>query len=155
MRHTLIFHTIGLSKKLQKIVGFRQSSFPLSYTQASALLVINSRKEINQREIAFHLHLEPASVVSLIDELERLKLVKRLSPNGDRRKYHIVLTEKGKMKLKEINNQIYKLDDYLKTKLSSEEIMTFFSTLEKLTAYLDGWKGGENEIPSTKRHLAP
>lgn len=154
MRHTLIFHIIKLSKKLQKVVGFKKNPLLLSHSQASALLVIDSQKEISQRELAHELHLEPASIVTLVDELEKLKLAQRGQINGDRRKYQITLTPKGKEKVKLIKNRIFKLDNYLKSKLSPKEIAIFDQAIEKLTAYLDDWRGGENEISSTKRHLA-
>src|SRR3989344_5012273 len=124
IKHTFVFHIIGLAKKIHKVIGFR-------------------------------LHLEPGSVVSLIDKLEKINLVKRESPDGDRRKYHIILTNIGKRKLRQIKSRAYQLDNALRNKLSEKEITSFFSTLEKIMAYLDDWKGGENEIPSTKRNLAP
>ena len=154
MKHTFVFHIIGLARKIQKVIGFKSPPLSLSYSEASALLVIDSQKNISQREIAAKLHLEPASVVTLIDELEKLDLVKRQSPDGDRRKYHIVLTDDGKRKVRQIKKRIHQLEDALRGKLSQKEIASFFPILEKLMAYLDDWKGGENEIPSTKRHLA-
>ena len=154
-KHTLIFHTIGLARKIQKIIGFKSSPLSLSYSEAAALLIISDlQKDISQIEIASRLHLEPASIVSLIDKLEKLGLVKRVAPDVDRRKYHIVLTPEGEIKAKQIKNKTYELDNFLRKKISKGEIQTFYLVLEKLTAYLDEWKGGENEIPSTKRHLA-
>jgi len=155
IKHTFVFHIIGLAKKIQKVIGFKSPPFSLSYSEASALLTIDSQKDIHQREIASRLHLEPGSVVSLIDKLEKINLVKRESPDGDRRKYHIILTNIGKRKLRQIKSRAYQLDNALRNKLSEKEITSFFSTLEKIMAYLDDWKGGENEIPSTKRNLAP
>ena len=155
VKHTFVFHVIGLAKKIQKVIGFKSPPFSLSYSEASALLTIDSQKDINQREIAARLHLEPASVVSLIDELEKANLVKRESPDQDRRKYHIVLTAAGRRKLRQIKSRAFQLDNTLRSKLKAKEVASFFATLEKLMAYLDDWKGGENEIPGTKRHLAP
>lgn len=155
MKHTFVFHIIGLARKIQKVIGFKSPPPSLSYSEASALLIIDSQKNISQREIAAKLHLEPASVVTLIDELEKLNLVKRQSPDGDRRKYYIVLTDDGKRKVRLIKKRINQLEKDLRSKLSEKEIASFFPILEKLMAYLDDWKGGEYEIPSAKRHLAP
>lgn len=80
-KHTLVFHIIGFARKIQKIIGFKAPPLSLSYSEAAALLIItDSKKDINQTEIASRLHLEPASIVSLIDELEKLGLVKRVAP---------------------------------------------------------------------------
>ncbi|OGD94505.1 hypothetical protein A3F02_02005 [Candidatus Curtissbacteria bacterium RIFCSPHIGHO2_12_FULL_38_9b] len=154
MKHTFVFHSISLAKKIQKSVGFKSLPLDLSYSEACALLVIASSQEINQKEIASKLHLEPASIVSLIDELGKNGLVSRESPNGDRRKYRIVLTKLGKIKVKHIKNKTYKLDNLLRKQLTPKEEASFESILKKLNAYLAEWKGGENEIPGTKRYLA-
>ena len=154
MKHTLVFHIISLARKLQRTIGFKLPPFSLSYSQASALLFIDTYKDINQKEIALKLHLEPASVVTLIDELERLKLVKRQSPNGDRRKHHLVLTQQGKIKVRQIRNRTYKLDSLLANQLTTKEFHTLTATVGKLNAYLVSQKGGENEISGTKRSLA-
>jgi len=154
MKHTLVFHVISLAKKLQKVIGFKAPPLSLSYSQASTLLLVDGYKNINQRELAQRLHLEPASVVSLIDELVKLKLVKRQSPDDDRRKYHIILTENGKVKVKQIKSRTYQLDNLLKSQLSPNEVRTLSTAIEKLSTYLADRKGGEYEIFGTKRSLA-
>ncbi len=143
MEHTLIFHSIDVGKRIQKVVDFKSSPLSLSHSQASALLVIDSQNEITQKELASKLRLEPATIVSLIDELERLKLVRRASANGDRRKYNIALTEAGKNKIKLIKVKAIQLDNFLKNKLSKQELTTLHSILSKLTIALSEWKGGE------------
>lgn len=143
MKHTLVFHLISVAKKLQKGIGFKSSASPLSYSQASALSVIDSQKDTSQKEIATRLHLEPASVVTLIDELEKINLVKRNSHNEDRRKYIISLTAKGKSKAVEIRKHVAKLDSYLKSQLTPKEVKTLETITDKLFISLDNWKGGE------------
>lgn len=143
MKHTLVFHLISIAKKLQKGIGFKLSPLSLSYSQASALTVIGSQKETSQKEIATKLHLEPATVVTLIDELEKLNLVKRDSHFDDRRKYNINLTSQGKTKALQIKKKASKLDNYLRNHLTAKEVKNFQSTLEKLFNSLDHWKGGE------------
>ena len=152
-RHTLIFHTIRLAKRIQEVMGFKPFPYSLNYSQASTILYIAANAQINQTKLALHLHLKSASIVTLVDQLEKLDLVRRENIDGDRRKYLITLTQRGKATVAKIKNQSYALDDFLRSKLGQKEAQTFHSTLEKLTAYLDDWKGGENEIPSTKRHL--
>lgn len=143
MKHTLVFHLISIAKKLQKGIGFKSAPLLLSYSQASALTVIGSQIETSQKEIATKLHLEPATVVTLIDELEKLKLVKRDSHNDDRRKYDINLTNQGKLKAAQIKKKASKLDHFLRSHLTAKEVKNLQSTLEKLFNSLDHWKGGE------------
>ena len=141
--HTIVFHIIGLAKKVQKATGFKSSVSPLSYSQAASLLVIESQKDISQQELASRIHLEPATIVNLIDELEKLKLVKRELLSGNRRKYRIVLTQLGEAKVEQIRGQTKKLENFLRNSLGAKESEKFYSTIEKLYNYLDHWKGGE------------
>lgn len=143
MEHTLIFHSIDVAKRIQKVIAFKSPPLSLSHSQASALLVTDSQKEITQKELASILRLEPATIVTLIDELERLNLVKRVTIDADRRKYHIALTPAGKNKVKQIKAKTIQLDNFLKNKLSNHELEILQSSLTKLTIALGEWKGGE------------
>lgn len=164
MKHTIVFHTINVAKKMRKAIGLKLGNPPFSYSQSSALLAIDSQKEISQAEIASRLHLQPASVVSVIDELERLKLVIRKPTSFDRRKYNITLTPEGKTLAGKIRVEASQLENFLREKLGANEAEKFFLTIENISSYINQWqekvnntksaKGGEYEISGAKRHLA-
>src|SRR3990172_12124575 len=105
MKHTLVFHLIGLSKKLQGAIGLKSPLSPLSYSQAAALLVIDSLSKTSQIDIAKKLHLKPASVVTLIDQLEKFNLAKRNIQAKNRRAYQIELTTTGENAVVNIKKQ--------------------------------------------------
>lgn len=165
MKHTLVFHLIGLSKKLQRSIGLKSQTIPLSYSQAAAMLVIDSLDKTSQIEIARKLHLQPASIVTLIDELERLKLVERHIQPANRRTYQIKLTDPGKAEIIKVRNQTLKVEVFIKSQLTGKEYQSFISIIEKLSQGLDhiqaptpkliNRKEVKNELPSTKRHVAP
>jgi len=136
--HTLVFHLIDLGKKLQK-AGFHSSPKYLSYSEAVGILVIDSNRQISQAEIAAKLHLKPASVVTLIDELEKLKLVKRKMLPGNRRKHQISLTTYGKIQVRKIKKQTKSLENYLAQQLKAKNKDKFFSTVTKLIESLENW----------------
>ena len=64
----------------------------LTLARARALLMSSSRT-MNQTELAAALEIEPASVVRLLDDLERQNWIVRARVKGDRRANHIKLTE--------------------------------------------------------------
>src|SRR3990167_11076896 len=146
---------------MRKAIGFKLGNPPFSYSQSSALLAIDSQKEISQREIASRLNLQPASVVSLIDELERLKLVIRKPTSFDRRKYNITLTPQGKSFAYKIRQEATQIENFLREKLGTGEAEKFYSTIEAISSFIDEWqekvntiktkKGGGNEKPGAKR----
>lgn len=157
MGHTVIFHVISLAKKLQKAMGFKVSPYSLSYSQGTALLAISLYQEISQQQIARLLQLEPASVVTLIDQLEKMHLAKRDSYSTDRRKYNINLTPVGQQEVKLLKNRIKQIDTLLTESLNKKEIAAFFAILEKMNNILDDIskkKGGENEVSRTNYAVA-
>lgn len=143
MHHTLVFHTITLGRKVYKSLGHKPFPHSMGATQASAILFISQYGTISQGKIATHLHIEPASMVTLIDELERLKLVRRQKIDGDRRRYQIALTPAGKKSVTGITEITERLDSYLRKHLSAKEVKYLLEVTEKLSTYLDKWKGGE------------
>ncbi len=163
MKHTLVFHLLGVSKKLQKALGYKSQPLSLSFSQARALLIISSFPHFNQKEIAWHLQLEPASVVTLIDELEKLKLANRQSIENNRRTYKIELTGKGKSYAAEIKKHSYDVENLINKALKPAETDKFFNMLEKLNSEIDKWQDSSknpiekevnHELPSAKRYLA-
>ena len=166
MAHTIVFHLIRLAKKLQNEVGFKGNGLDLSVSEASALLIIDSQKDTSQIDIALRLHLKPASVVSLIDELEKLNLVTRQTAKSDRRKYQIILTEKGKAEVKKIRSQTNNLEKYIRDVLSLSEVKILYTALEKLSSSLDRLPKNlraknlnsreevKNELPGAKQYVA-
>ena len=64
----------------------------LTLARARALLM-SSGRTMNQTELAAALEIEPASVVRLLDELERQNWIVRAPVKGDRRANHIELTD--------------------------------------------------------------
>lgn len=160
MAHTIVFHLIKVSKQIQNALGLKGDTYALSPSEASAILIIDAQKETSQIDIALKLHLKPASIVSLVDDLEKLKLVTRETKSTDRRKYQITLTEKGKEEVKKIRTRTNKIEEAIKNKLTENEVKTLFSVLEKLSGDLNlnfensSGKEVESEIPGTKRHVA-
>ena len=165
MHHTITFHSIKLGKQIQKALKSQSLPFSLGVTPASALLLIYQHAAISQKQIANHLHMEPASIVTMVKELEKLKLVKRVTDKNDRRQYQITLTDAGINAAKIINTQTDKLDRFLRSKLSLKEFNVLSEVTGKLADLLDEWailkadidlpkKGGENGNTRTKQSVA-
>src|SRR5262245_49523593 len=66
--------------------------FGLSVTDLKTLDILQRRGELTAGEIALHTSLATASVTSLIDRLEKRRLVRRLRDPGDRRRVVVKLT---------------------------------------------------------------
>lgn len=166
MAHTIAFHLIRVAKKIQNEIGFKAGGFNLSVSQASTLLIIDSQKDTSQIDISIKLHLRPASIVSLVDELEKLDLVTRQTTSTDRRRYKIILTEKGKAEVKKIRARSNILEKYIRSVLTANEARVLYGALSKLALSLDripttlgsqkSFSGKEvkNELSGAKQYMA-
>lgn len=144
MRHTLTFHLLGVSRKLQKAIGYKSERIPLSFSQARALMVVDMHPEISQIEISQKMQLEPASIVTLIDELERLNLAKRQILENNRRKYKIELTDIGKNYVKDIKKHAHELENFILKHLKANEADSLLAGIDKLNQILDTWAQNKN-----------
>ncbi|MBI2594278.1 MarR family transcriptional regulator [Candidatus Curtissbacteria bacterium] len=138
---------------MRKAIGIKLNNPSFSYSQSSALLAIDSQKEISQREIASRLHLQPATVVSLIDKLEKLKLVQRKPTSLDRRKYHIALTPQGKALAGKIRQEASQLENFLREKLGKREAEKFFLTVEAISTYVNDWQEKVNTVKNPRKEV--
>lgn len=69
-------------------------------------LLRDSEDELSQNDLSRLLLVDKSNITGLIDRLERMKFIKRMKVDGDRRKYHIALTEEGKKVVDELD-QMY------------------------------------------------
>lgn len=81
------------SKKVERETG-------LTGPQLWAIKTINERSPIKVSDLANKLYLHPATVIGIIDRLEKQNLAKRRRSNHDRRVVWIELTDKGNRLLK-------------------------------------------------------
>ncbi len=132
MTHSLVFHIASTAKRIQKNIGYQTDYGKLTFTEANTLAILLFEDQISQSEIAAKLYLESPSIVSVIDHLEELKLVKRISQDGDRRKYIISLTEKGQKAAEEVQLRIKRLNNVLRGEMSHDEYKLMHRILLKL-----------------------
>ena len=68
----------------------------LSLLQAYALAYIFFKGPLKMSDLCEHMMVSPAAASQLVDRLEKLEMVERVSESGDRRVRKIVVLDKGK-----------------------------------------------------------
>ena len=84
----------ALARRLQK--NFKQSGIEITIEQWSILYHLWKEDAVSQQELSIRSFRDKPSITRLLDNLEKLKLVKRMSSKNDRRINLIMLTEAGK-----------------------------------------------------------
>jgi len=100
-------------------------------------LVNNADREIFQRDIEKEFDIRRATVTGILQLMERDGLIERKSVERDARLKKIILTDKAK-RIHEVNYQRFvEFEKKLQAKLTTEELDTFCSIVEKLKKNLE------------------
>ena len=84
----------ALARRLQK--KFKQSGIEITIEQWSILYHLWKEDAVSQQELSIRSFRDKPSITRLLDNLEKLELVKRVPSKNDRRINLIMLTEAGK-----------------------------------------------------------
>ena len=94
---------IKVGAKHRRRSAFEFMKYNLSSGQPRMLNFLFEHDGCIQREIASACHLEPASVTSVLNSMERAGLIERKPVEGDKRALRVWLTEKGKENKKTVD----------------------------------------------------
>lgn len=94
-----------VSRKMRTLFDARINEHGLTLARARTLLSIARGQAVNQKELAEELEIENATLVRLIDGLEKQGLIERRAVDGDRRAKHVAMTRDGET-LAEIVNMM-------------------------------------------------
>jgi DNA-binding MarR family transcriptional regulator len=86
--------TTAIARRLQK--NFKQNGVDITIEQWSVLYHLWKQEGMSQQELCNATFRDKPSITRLVDNLEKLKLVKRVSSKEDRRMNLIFLTEPAK-----------------------------------------------------------
>jgi len=99
----------------------------------TVLVVAASSSGRSQREISDLLGLDPSGIVAMVDDLERLGLVRREPNPDDRRTRLVVATGAGRQRLQETEPVARAVDDRLLADLDENERQTLRALLQRIT----------------------
>jgi DNA-binding MarR family transcriptional regulator len=84
----------ALARRLQKY--FREAGLDITVEQWSVLVHLWKEDGVSQQELCNRTFRDKPSITRLVDNLEKLDMVKRVASQGDRRINYIFLTEAAK-----------------------------------------------------------
>jgi DNA-binding MarR family transcriptional regulator len=125
-------YMMRVTDKLHRLEGDNLARYDLTPAQFGVLAHLSANDGIKQQELSEMLSVTKGNICGLIDRLEKLGLVVRVSDPGDRRSNHLHLTPKGEELARVVvpaNEQF--ISDYMSV-LSPEEQETLRSLLRRL-----------------------
>jgi DNA-binding MarR family transcriptional regulator len=100
----------------------------------SMLCLVRANPGIAQIELGTHLGVDKASIVALLDRLERAGLIERRRCTRDRRRQGIFLTDSGSGELDALMAKVRKIERHLTSRFSKVELDQFIIFLQRLYA---------------------
>lgn len=132
-------HRTGLL--LYKVAQFAQDALDrslqplgLKTRHYSVLAVLAQQAPLSQHAVGRKLRIDPATMVAVVDDLERLGLVRRARDPGDRRVYELSLTDAGRPYLRDLDALVDRVEADLLAPLDDRQRAELHALLTGLLA---------------------
>jgi len=122
-----------VNRKLRTVFDARVKERGLTLARARTLLTLIDQEGLYQKELAEVLEIENATMVRLIDGLERQSFVERQAVEGDRRAKRIVMTQEGRQLAEQVVNLAADVRMGLLEGVSDEELSTTLKVMRKMS----------------------
>ena len=97
----------------------------LTLGQPKVLDYLKDHDGVSQKEIAAGCLIEAGSLTSILNRMEEKNLIERKMLNGNRRTFHIFMTESGKKNQKLVEETFEKIEETALNNVSEEEQKVF------------------------------
>ncbi|NIA15671.1 MAG: MarR family transcriptional regulator [Nitrospiraceae bacterium] len=135
LRHEAILNIVHTSNMIAAAGTPLFRHYDLTGAQFNLLFALKFKKaKVTQSELGKRLVVTRASVTSLVDKLEQKGLVERCSVPGNRRIYHIELTQEGQRLIDEVEPLYRSKVHQSIADLSEEECRTLIDLMERVRA---------------------
>lgn len=108
----------------------------LTIGQPKILDYLKEHDGSNQKEIAKACFLEAGSLTTILNKMEEKGLIERRTLNGNRRSFHIYLTEEGKEKQQLVERAFAEIEKKALAGIQEEELEQFMSVYHRIYANL-------------------
>ena len=132
MEESLHYLIMANQMLVQKILMEELKGSNLTIGQPKILDYLKTHDGSNQKEIAQACFLEAGSLTSILNKMEEKGLVERKVLNGNRRSFHIFLTEKGHQQQTLVQNAFQSIEKIALSGISDEDYQQFLSVYSKI-----------------------
>ncbi|MDD3224116.1 MAG: MarR family transcriptional regulator [Clostridium sp.] len=125
-------HINYINRKILRFLSVNLKQYNITTEQWSILIFLLEKDGINQKQLAKKVDKDQATLVRILDILERKKLVVRKKCPEDRRSFLIYTTDEGKKLQNEIYPFIENLFKIILDGISKDQLNLFIDTLNKI-----------------------
>ena len=136
MDDTLHYLIMANQMLVQKALLEQLKNTGLTIGQPKVLDYLKEHDGSNQKEIARACFLEAGSLTIILNKMEEKGLIERRILNGNRRSFHIFLTEEGKKKQQLVADAFLEIEKKALSNISEKEYEQFISVYQKIYSNL-------------------
>lgn len=143
MSNSLHYLMMANQMLVQKALMERVKESGLTIGQPKVLDYLKDHDGSSQKDIARACFIEAGSLTTILNGMEEKGLIERRTLNGNRRSYHIFMTDEGKKKQQMIDEAFAAIEEKAVSDISDEEYRQFMSVYQKLYNNLLNMKDGQ------------
>ena len=128
------FHYLSMANHMmvQKKLMVQLKDTGLTLGQPKVLDYLKDHDGASQKEIAAGCLIEAGSLTSILNRMEEKGLIERKMLNGNRRTFHIFMTESGKKNQKLVEETFEKIEETALNNISEEEQKVFMEIFHRI-----------------------
>lgn len=143
MSNSLHYLMMANQMLVHKALMERVKESGLTIGQPKVLDYLKDHDGSSQKDIARACFIEAGSLTTILNGMEEKGLIERRTLNGNRRSYHIFMTDEGKKKQQMIDEAFADIEEKAVSDISDEEYSQFMSVYQKLYNNLLNMKDGQ------------
>ena len=143
MSNSLHYLMMANQMLVQKALMERVKESGLTIGQPKVLDYLKDHDGSSQKDLARACCIEAGSLTTILNGMEEKGLIERRTLNGNRRSYHIFMTDEGKKKQQMIDEAFAAIEEKAVSDISDEEYSQFMSVYQKLYNNLLNMKDGQ------------
>jgi DNA-binding MarR family transcriptional regulator len=134
MDDRIFFHLSRAENRLKTYMKniFRENNINISPAQIGILFLLMKNNSQSMSELSRVLEIDNSAITRLVDNLEKMNLVKRDLNPGDRRQFLIFLTEEGEKEINKAKKIVRETNEKLKEDIPEGELAVFLRVINKL-----------------------
>ena len=136
MDESLHYLTMANQMLMQKTLMEQLKDTGLTIGQPKILDYLRTHDGSSQKEIAQACFLEAGSLTTILNKMEEKGLIERRMLHGNRRTFHIFMTEEGKKKQQLIEKAFLQIEERALNGISEEDLGMFMAVYKKLYSNL-------------------
>lgn len=136
MDDTLHYLIMANQMLVQKALIEQIKDTGLTIGQPKILDYLKEHDGSNQKEIAKACFLEAGSLTTILNKMEEKGLIERKVLNGNRRSFHIFMTEEGRKKQQVVDHAFQEIEKKALMDISRDEYECFLSVYQKIYSNL-------------------